>query len=209
MTIGQGNATALECNTGAAAIPRAETAEEVAVMPFRMHHFICLSILAFGLSACARSGFQPERFNAPEAGPPSDLTIDPSTGTPMNDPLTANPEQNVATVDNTGAATAETGGEPGTGVAIGRTDMLGGWKVAAGSDSCELFMSLTGWAGGYRAITKGCASDVLADVQAWNLDDREVVLLSGNGDRLARLYATTKMRFNGQTEDGIGVTVFR
>jgi len=177
-------------------------------MVLRMRKFICVSASAIILSACAGSGFAPERFRTPEATPPPDLSAGPAAGPPLDepvrDPLTANPEQNVAAADNQAA--------PGAGasdVDIGRTDLLGGWKVAAGSDSCELFMSLTGWAGGYRATTKGCASAVLTGVQAWNLNDREIVLISGGGETVARLYATTKTRFNGQTQDGIGITVFR
>ena len=181
-------------------------------MALRMYKFICISASAMILSACAGSGFAPDRFRTPEATPPPDLGAGPSAGPPLgepaNDPLTANPEQNVAEADNQAAP----GAVPGAGassVEIGRTDLLGGWKVAAGSDSCELFMSLTGWAGGYRATTKGCASAVLAGVQAWNLNEREIILISGGGETVARLYATTKTRFNGQTQDGIGITVFR
>jgi hypothetical protein len=185
---------------------------EAEAMVFRIHKFIGVAAFAIVLSSCAGSGFAPERFRTPPAPPPLDLGAGPAggppAGAPVGDPLTANPEQNVAAADNQAAPDA-VAGDAASSVAIGRTDLLGGWKVAAGSDSCELFMSLTGWAGGYRATTKGCASSVLTSVQAWNLNEREIVLISGKGETVASLYATSKTRFNGQTGDGIGITVFR
>jgi hypothetical protein len=178
-------------------------------MTFRMRKFFCLSALAalaVGLSACA--GFMPERFGRQQPAAPTDFSAAPPMGDPVGDPLTDNPGQNVAELENApGDATAT--GPQTSNVQVGRTDLLGGWKVAAGSDNCELFMTLTGWAGGYRATTKGCASAVLANVQAWNLNDNEVILISGGGETVATLYATARERFNGQTGDGIGITVYR
>ncbi len=167
---------------------------------------IHLIILTFLLSACASSTPAPKRFSTPEAMPPQDLTGGASTEIPAEGSLTGNREQNVAAASPADAGQNIPGGGSAT---IGRTDLLGGWKVAAGSDTCELFMSLTGWAGGYRATTKGCSTALLANVQAWNLNEQEVILLNGGGETVARLFAATKIRFNGQTEDGIGVTVFR
>ena len=45
------------------------------------------------------------------------------------------------------------------GGGVGRTDLLGGWTITSGGDSCQLFMTLTSWTGGYRASTRGCNSD--------------------------------------------------
>jgi hypothetical protein len=177
-------------------------------MAVRKLTFVAVSTMALGLSACAGSGFMPGRLGGQAPAPPADPVPGPVVEGTLNDPLTANPGQNVAGVDND-PASQPAPSAPGSTVAFGRTDLLGGWRVAAGSDNCELFMSLTGWAGGYRATTKGCASAVLTNVQAWNVENREVILISGNGETVARLYATASERFNGQTEDGIGITVFR
>lgn len=173
-------------------------------MAVRKFTFVVVSSMALGLSACAGSGFMPGRLGGQAPAPPPDPLPGPAVEGTLDDPLTANPGQNVAVADNEPNA-----GAPGSSVEFGRTDLLGGWKVAAGSDNCELFMSLTGWAGGYRATTKGCASAVLTGVQAWNVEGREVILVSGNGETVARLYATAVQRFNGQTQDGIGITIFR
>ncbi len=156
------------------------------------------------LSACAGTGEMPALISPSEAVPPQDLTANLPSTDPTGQPLPDNTGQNVA-----GSGTQPDHMAAPGGTAVGRADLLGGWKVAAGSDSCQLFMSLTGWAGGYRAVTRGCSSDLLASVQAWNLNEQEIMLLNENGEAVARLFATEKTRLNGQTDDGLGVTVFR
>jgi hypothetical protein len=99
--------------------------------------------------------------------------------------------------------------DPGGTVEIGRTDLLGGWTLSAGPDNCELFMTLTSWSGGYRATTRNCASPTLQGVSAWNLNGRQVALMDESGATLARLYPSSKTRFNGQTSAGVPVSVFR
>ena len=81
--------------------------------------------------------------------------------------------------------------------------------MTSGEDNCQLYMSLTGWAGGYRATTKGCNSPVLGNVQAWSLNGGEVTLLSGSGEPVIRLTAADKTRLNGKTTAGETVMIFR
>jgi hypothetical protein len=95
---------------------------------------------------------------------------------------------------------------PGT---LARTDLLGGWTISAAGDSCQLFMTLTTWAGGYRASTRGCTAPALQTISAWNMDGGQVQLFNDAGTTLARLYPASKTLFNGQTEGGGPVTVSR
>ena len=90
------------------------------------------------------------------------------------------------------AMTAPSGGE------VGRTDLLGGWTITAAGDSCQLFMTLTSWTGGYRASTRGCSTDLLKSISAWNLQGTEVVLAGQGGSPLARLASSGANRFDGQ-----------
>jgi hypothetical protein len=96
------------------------------------------------------------------------------------------------------AAPAADGGK----AALSRTDLLGGWTIASGGDSCQLFMTLTSWTGGYRASTRGCHNDPLKSISAWNLDGNQVVLAGQGGTPVARLSASGGSRFDGQTEGG-------
>ncbi len=95
-------------------------------------------------------------------------------------------------------------------VSVGRTDLLGGWTIASGSDNCQLFMSLTTWTGGYRASTRGCSAPSLAGIAAWDLSGSTVTLKGGDGaSTVATLRATSSQNFSGSTADGSGITVSR
>lgn len=85
-----------------------------------------------------------------------------------------------------------------SGAEVGRTDLLGGWTITAAGDSCQLFMTLTSWTGGYRASTRGCTTDVLKSISAWNLQGTEVVLAGQGGSPVARLASSGSNRFDGQ-----------
>ena len=111
-----------------------------------------------------------------------------------------------ASATPTGVATPPATVAPGT---LGRTDLLGGWTISSAGDSCQLFMTLTTWAGGYRASTRGCTNPALQTISAWNMDGGQVQLFNDAGTTLARLYPASKTLFNGQTEGGGPVTVSR
>lgn len=105
-----------------------------------------------------------------------------------------------------GTQTAMT--SPSSGGAVGRTDLLGGWTITSGSDSCQLFMTLTSWTGGYRASTRGCTSDMLKSISAWNLQGASVVLAGQGGSPLATLASSGSNRFDGQA-NGQPVSFYR
>jgi hypothetical protein len=93
---------------------------------------------------------------------------------------------------------------PSSGGEVGRTDLLGGWTITSAGDSCQLFMTLTSWTGGYRASTRGCTTDLLKSISAWNLQGAEVVLAGQGGSPVARLASSGPNRFDGQ-----GVSFYR
>jgi len=93
---------------------------------------------------------------------------------------------------------------------IGRTDLLGGWTISSAGDSCQLFMTLTSWRGGYRASTRGCSNDTLKGISAWDLKGSQVILSGQAGTPVATLLSSGGNRFNGTTSgDGGAVTFFR
>jgi hypothetical protein len=93
---------------------------------------------------------------------------------------------------------------------LGRTDLLGGWTITSGGDSCQLFMTLTSWTGGYRASTRGCNNETLKSISAWNLQGKQVVLAGQGGTPIAHLSSSGGNRFDGQTEaQGTAVTFYR
>lgn len=98
---------------------------------------------------------------------------------------------------------------PSGGGALGRTDLLGGWTIVSSGDSCQLFMTLTSWTGGYRASTRGCSTEVLKSISAWNLNGTQVVLAGTGGSPVATLAASGSSRFDGQTGQGAAVSFYR
>jgi hypothetical protein len=94
-------------------------------------------------------------------------------------------------------------------VQLGRTDLLGGWTINAAGDSCQLFMTLTTWAGGYRASTRGCSGADLQTISAWNMEGTQVQLLNDAGATVARLSPSSRTQFNGQTAGGGPISVSR
>ncbi len=92
---------------------------------------------------------------------------------------------------------------------ISRSDLLGGWKLNAGSDNCMAFMTLTTWSGGYRANTRGCMAPALNGISAWDLNGKQVVLKDGTGQVVALLYSSGAGQFNGQMSTGLPVSLYR
>ena len=118
-------------------------------------------------------------------------TADTGEGAPLAQPQVA------------GNAPAGTGG-------IGRTDLLGGWTITSSGDSCQLFMTLTSWTGGYRASPRGCNSDVLKSISAWNLQSGQVILAGQGGSPVAHLASSGTNRFDGQVDgQATAVTFYR
>ncbi|WP_181708228.1 protease inhibitor Inh/omp19 family protein [Chthonobacter rhizosphaerae] len=142
---------------------------------------------------------------APTAPVQSQILPPPMAGAP----LATDPNAVPAAPTDLAAAPA-TQAAPAAAVEVRRPDLNGGWTLASGGESCQLFMSLTTWSGGYRANTRGCASDELKSVGAWDLTGRDVVLKDASGSPVARLTAVAPARFSGQTEvSKRGVQFFR
>lgn len=137
--------------------------------------------------------------------PNADGNVDTVGGLPV-DAGTSAADQPLAPPPGATAMTAPTGS--GTNGGLGRTDLLGGWTITSGNDSCQLFMTLTSWTGGYRASTRGCNSALLKSISAWNLQGSNVVLAGAAGTPVVTLASSGNNRFDGQA-NGQGVTFYR
>ena len=136
----------------------------------------------------------PTQVAAASPFPPTDPTMTAATpGTPGDLAL-------LPTAPAAGGPVAE----------IARPDLLGAWTLSDGTESCQLFMTLTSWTGGYRASTRGCTSTTLQSIAAWDLNGQQVVLAGAEGVAIARLYSSGFNRFDGQTEtEAATVSFFR
>jgi predicted small lipoprotein YifL len=167
-----------------------------------------MAILLAGCGSIGAIGFPPMKRDAPEnaepvaVSPVESTSLPPAAGTP--------PQGNSGVVGATpGTNTASAPPAAPAGQPLGRTDLLGGWTIVSSGDSCQLFMTLTSWTGGYRASTRGCNSEVLKSISAWNLSGSQVVLAGSGGSTVATLAASGTSRFDGQTGQGAAVSFYR
>lgn len=128
-------------------------------------------------------------------------------GAPPGGAVIAEPLPPVAGGEGTAVVVAPAA--PVAAAPIGRTDLLGGWTIASSGDSCQLFMTLTSWTGGYRASTRGCSSEQLKSISAWNLNGTQVVLAGQGGSPVATLQQAGGTRFDGQIAGGGPVSFYR
>lgn len=154
-----------------------------------------IAVLASALALAACSSGRPEPLPAAPARPVQSAALQPMA------PLEA---EEAAAEAPQAALPAES-----TALEIGRTDLLGGWAVSSGGETCQLFMSLTEWSGGYRASTRGCSGPTLARIAAWDLTGKQIQLKADDGSSVATLLAVDQTRFNGATSDGAAITVQR
>jgi hypothetical protein len=179
-------------------------------MAGRFHTIVTVGLTAFVTAGCSLNLFgrdeprsPPPLVSAP-AGTVTGTNLPPPDGTA---PAGSEAPSGLAALDPNASAPAPPAAASNTD--FGRTDLLGGWTIAAAGDSCQLFMTLTTWAGGYRASTRGCASAQFQGISAWNLESGQVQLLDDAGTTVARLYPTSKTQLDGQTPGGGPVTVTR
>jgi hypothetical protein len=182
------------------------------MMPLR--RFLPLA-LALGLAGCGSVGAiglgpMPKSGQVETAGglPPAVPSTQVPAGTRTASAAPAGPAGGAAPSDDAAASAAPSPAVGGGSGGLGRTDLLGGWTISSAGDSCQLFMTLTTWTGGYRASTRGCSNGVLKSISAWNLDGKQVVLAGTGGAPVARLSSSGNNRFDGRTEGGAAPVTF-
>jgi hypothetical protein len=161
----------------------------------------CGSVGAIGLGPMPKSGQVQTAGGLPPAVP-SDQVPAGSARTASAAPVGPAGGPAAAPTGDGAAAAAPSAAAGGGSGGLGRTDLLGGWTISSAGDSCQLFMTLTTWTGGYRASTRGCSNGVLKSISAWNLDGKQVVLAGTGGAPVAHLSSSGNNRFDGRTEGG-------
>lgn len=171
---------------------------------------LAITVAALGLAACGRfGGAEPVHGATPLQPQPIAPVAAQPLPPPTSQPMTA-PPATPAPADQQVASTEPAPSPAEAAVEIRKPDLSGGWKLASAGESCQLFMNLTSWTGGYRANTRGCASDELKSIGAWDLQGKEILLKDSSGSVVATLYASTATRFSGQTAiSKRGIQVFR
>ncbi len=162
-----------------------------------------VSVLA--LAACSSYAPPPPRI-APLAPQPVNPVASQALPAPVA-PAMPQPTTDMA-MGQPGMAGAPA--SPGASTEVRKADLIGSWTLASAGETCQLSMNLTSWSGGYRASTRGCVSDELKAVGAWDVAGKEILLKDASGAVVARLYAAAPNRYSGQTDvSKRGVQFFR
>lgn len=107
-----------------------------------------------------------------------------------------------------GTGTQVASAAPANAPAVNRDSLVGAWKVTTAGSSCQMFMALTQWSGGFRAASRGCPGDA-ASVSAWDVSGSQVVLKDSTGNVVARLYSSGATRYDGTTNGGAPISLSR
>ena len=132
--------------------------------------------------------------------PTPDMTVETSD---LDAPPTDG-EQDVAVATPAAPATVPQASAPPQ-----REDVLGQWTAASGGTTCQVFVTLTGWEGGFRASQRGCTDPTLSQIGAWNIEGNNVVLKDASGNAIATLAKTGAARFDGASTSGGAVSLYR
>lgn len=92
--------------------------------------------------------------------------------------------------------------------AVQKESLIGRWTVASAGSSCDLFLALTKWTGGYRAASRNCAGPA-AEISAWDVKGNQVVLTDSTGNQIASLYQAGNEQYQGSTTSGQTISLSR
>lgn len=86
--------------------------------------------------------------------------------------------------------------------------MIGRWTVSSSGSTCDLFLSMTKWTGGYRAATRNC-SGMPSNISAWDAKGNQVVLSDNAGNQLASVQMAGNQHYQGTTANGQPISLGR
>jgi hypothetical protein len=170
----------------------------------RISHAGLVLAVAMALAGCQRTAYRAELPSQPAPLAPAPVGNVQQSQLP---PPTAGGEFPEAP-GQTGAPPQQTANLNPKAPAIKRESLIGRWTVTSGGSSCDLFLALTKWTGGYRAASRNCAN-ITANVSAWDVKGNQVVLSDNIGNQIATLAQAGNERYQGSTAAGQPITLSR
>ncbi|HET7412986.1 MAG TPA: protease inhibitor Inh/omp19 family protein [Pararhizobium sp.] len=163
--------------------------------------------VAVALTGCERTAYRTE---LPSPSQPAPLTPAPVGGVEQSQlpPPGANSQFPAAPGESAPGTQQQANLGSANGPEIKRESLIGRWTVTSGGSSCDLFLALTKWTGGYRAASRNCAN-ITANVSAWDVKGNQVVLSDNIGNQIASLSQTGNEQYSGSTAAGQPITLTR
>jgi len=172
----------------------------------KMHTLLVVVAVAAVLGGCQRTSFgglntqqQPAPLMpAPVGGVESGQLAPPMTPQPGEFP------EAPTSPDPTDAPEVAAANAP----ELTREALIGRWSASSSGSTCDVFLSLTKWTGGYRAASRGCVGNAAA-ISAWDVQGKQVILSDSSGNQVARLYQSASERYDGSTSTGEQISLSR
>ena len=86
--------------------------------------------------------------------------------------------------------------------------VAGVWSASVSGQSCKVATPQTKFGQGFRAGPLRCPSPV-DGLKSWNVSGKQLTLYDETGSPLARLYSSGEGRFDGQTSNGLPISLNR
>ncbi|AZN96978.1 hypothetical protein EJ066_06580 [Mesorhizobium sp. M9A.F.Ca.ET.002.03.1.2] len=181
-------------------------------------NFSMTGLLAVSLAALVASGCSTSRFSSMDQEQPAPLQAAPSgkvTGNQLPPPAapgTADPSKfptaPQGTLDPQVAALPPDGTAPAGAPDLTAGSVAGVWKASVSGQSCQVATPQTKFGAGYRAGPLHCPAPI-DGIKSWNVAGKQLTLYDENGGTLARLYSSGGEKFDGQTSNGLPISLTR
>ena len=170
-----------------------------------------VAIVGAGIALLALSGCTSQRFSSVNTPPPSTVAqpLEPApAGTVTAGQLPAPGAPGAFPPAPTGPAAPAPVQVAANAIDLTPTSIAGVWNAMVAGQGCKVATPQTKFGAGYRAGPLRCPAPV-DGVKSWNVGGKQLTLYDQDGGTLARLYSSGGEKFNGQTSNGLPISLSR
>lgn len=162
-------------------------------------------VVVLALAGCQRTSSD---YGSSSLPPLQAQPVSPVQSGTLPPPGVAGSQFPAAPAANQSAALTPNVTPPGNAMDFTKEQLVGNWRVANGSSSCDMFLTLTNLGGGSRGGTRRCVGP-LTTMGAWDVANKQLLLKDRDGNVIGTLYKTAENQFSGSTSSGQPVSLSR
>ncbi|TPN62546.1 hypothetical protein FJ986_25235 [Mesorhizobium sp. B1-1-1] len=173
------------------------------------------ALVAVSLAALVASGCSTSRFSSMDDQQPAPLQPAPSGQVTANQlpppasPGTTDPSRFPTAPQNSQVASLPPDGSAPAGAPdLTAASVAGVWNASVSGQSCKVATPQTKFGAGFRAGPLHCPAPI-DGIKSWNVAGKQLTLYDENGGTLARLYSSGGSKFDGQTSNGLPISLTR
>jgi len=171
-------------------------------------------LIAVSVAALLVSGCQSSRLSSMDSTQPAPLEAAPAGKVTSNQlpppaaPGATDPSQFPTAPNTQMAALPPDGGAAANAPDLAASNVAGVWNVSVSGQSCKVATPQTKFGQGFRAGPLHCPPPI-DGIKSWNVAGKQLVLYDQDGGTLAKLYASGAEKFDGQTSNGLPISLTR